>query len=56
MQSNGSKLKNPLLDTLLFSKIRKTFGGKIKVLFSGGAPLHPKVISFLEAVLCVPIV
>jgi len=53
---HGSSVKIPIIDNLLLAKIKKTFGGKTRVLFTGGAPLNHKVLKFLEAVLCVPII
>ena len=45
--------KTPILDKLLFSKIRKALlGGKLKSIICGGAPLPPKVQLFTKAVLC----
>lgn len=56
INAHGSSVKNPIIDKLLLAKIKKTFGGKTRVLFTGGAPLNHKVLKFLEAVLCVPII
>lgn len=36
-------------DRLVFSKLRARFGGNIRFLFSGSAPLHPDVWSFFHA-------
>jgi long-chain acyl-CoA synthetase len=40
---------NLLLERTLRPKIRKRFGGRIKALVSGGAPLNPEVGTFFEA-------
>ncbi|XP_046369952.1 long-chain-fatty-acid--CoA ligase 5-like [Haliotis rufescens] len=41
--------KNTVWDRLLFKKIQKTLGGKIRLIISGSAPLSPPVLDFLRA-------
>ena len=38
-----------LIEKLLRPKIRQKFGGRIKAMVSGGAPLNPEVGNFFEA-------
>ncbi|MGN6497912.1 MAG: AMP-dependent synthetase/ligase, partial [Tsuneonella sp.] len=45
----GDKTLNLLLEKLLRPKIRARFGGRIKAMVSGGAPLNPEVGQFFEA-------
>jgi len=45
----------PLLDKLVGKKVRARFGGRMRVMISGGAPLNPEVAKFFEA-LGLPIV
>ncbi|WP_095012384.1 AMP-dependent synthetase/ligase [Tsuneonella mangrovi] len=45
----GDKTLNLLLEKLLRPKIRARFGGRIKAMVSGGAPLNPEVGTFFEA-------
>ena len=45
----------PILDKLVFSKIRLVLGGCLKSMVCGGAPLPPDVQEFIKAVLCVNI-
>ncbi|EDL49769.1 long-chain fatty acid--CoA ligase [Erythrobacter sp. SD-21] len=45
----GDGLKDAVVGRLLKSKIRQRFGGRIKAMVSGGAPLNPEVGIFFES-------
>ena len=45
----GDKTIDFVLERLLRPKIRQRFGGRIKAMVSGGAPLNPEVGNFFEA-------
>lgn len=45
----GDKTLNFILERLLRPKIRQRFGGRIKAMVSGGAPLNPDVGVFFQA-------
>jgi len=38
------------LRTKLFSSVRAAFGGKVKMIISGGAPINPEILSFFDAI------
>ncbi len=54
--NNTIKLSNALRKTgidmrkKLFSSVRAAFGGEIKTVISGGAPINPDIIAFFEAI------
>jgi long-chain acyl-CoA synthetase len=43
------RLLDPWLDKLVRDKMRARFGGRLKAMVSGGAPLNPKIASFFIA-------
>ncbi|HJN23482.1 MAG TPA: long-chain fatty acid--CoA ligase [Rhodospirillales bacterium] len=45
----GQKLADALLDKLVRDKVRRRFGGRLKALVSGGAPLNPEIGLFFTA-------
>ncbi|KAI7907531.1 uncharacterized protein BX663DRAFT_481859 [Cokeromyces recurvatus] len=45
-------LSTPLLDRLVFSKIREQLGGRLKLAISGGAPLSLETQKFLTVTVC----
>jgi long-chain acyl-CoA synthetase len=45
----GERLLDPLLDRLVREKVRARFGGRLKAMVSGGAPLNPEIGGFFLA-------
>jgi len=43
------RLIDPVLDRLVRAKLRRRFGGRLKAMVSGGAPLNPEIGSFFVA-------
>jgi long-chain acyl-CoA synthetase len=43
------RLLDPFLDRLVRAKLRRRFGGRLKAMVSGGAPLNPEIGSFFLA-------
>src|SRR5207244_11536946 len=47
--SLSDRLLDPILDRLVREKVRARFGGRLKAIISGGAPLNPEIGSFFVA-------
>jgi long-chain acyl-CoA synthetase len=47
--SLGERLVDPLLDRVVRAKVRERFGGRLKAMVSGGAPLNPEIARFFLA-------
>ncbi|MBV9014629.1 MAG: long-chain fatty acid--CoA ligase [Alphaproteobacteria bacterium] len=45
----GERVLDPVLDRLVRAKVRARFGGRLKAMVSGGAPLNPEIGSFFLA-------
>jgi long-chain acyl-CoA synthetase len=52
---NRLGLTTPMVDALIFKKIAKVMGGRMRVLISGGAPLSPDTHEAIRVILCVAI-
>lgn len=50
---NGS-YSHSFYDNVVFSKVRESFGGKIRVLATGSAPLSKEVHAYMKAIMCCP--
>ncbi|XP_017768063.1 PREDICTED: long-chain-fatty-acid--CoA ligase 4 isoform X2 [Nicrophorus vespilloides] len=46
----------PLLDKIVFSKVRQLLGGRVRYVLSGGAPLSPDTHEQIQLCLCVKVV
>jgi long-chain acyl-CoA synthetase len=47
--SLGERLFDPVLDRVVRAKLRRRFGGRLKAMVSGGAPLNPEIGRFFLA-------
>ena len=50
-----NQLKYRLADRLVFQKIRQAFGGKIRIIISGGAPISKEILEFFHAAGILPL-
>jgi len=53
---NNRKINSFFYDKLVFSKIRAKFGGRIRAIISGSAPLAPDLARDIKIFFCVPII
>ena len=47
--SLGERVLDPVIDRLVRAKLRRRFGGRLKAMVSGGAPLNPEIGRFFLA-------
>ena len=45
----------PILDLIVYRKIRKMLGGHVRLMFSGGAPLSPETNDFIRVCIGAPL-
>jgi long-chain acyl-CoA synthetase len=45
----GLAIRHRIADRLVYSKVKKRFGGRLRLAISGGAPLSPEIIEFFHA-------
>ena len=55
MHKDGS-YEGGIYDSLVFSKVRESFGGRIRRLASGSAPIKDEVYEFIKVIMCCPFV
>ncbi|XP_034564345.1 long-chain-fatty-acid--CoA ligase 5 [Notolabrus celidotus] len=48
---DGIIRKNSLWDKLIFNKVQESFGGRVRIMVTGAAPISPSVLNFLRAAL-----
>lgn len=46
---------SPLLDKIIFQKVANKFGGRLRYILSGGAPLSGDTHEFINIVMCAPV-
>ncbi|VBB34920.1 unnamed protein product, partial [Acanthocheilonema viteae] len=47
---------SPFLDRIVFKKIRRLLGGKLRTVVSGGAALNPETQRFMNICMCCPVI
>ncbi|KAJ0016135.1 hypothetical protein NQD34_014425 [Periophthalmus magnuspinnatus] len=48
---DGIIRKNSIWDKLIFNKVQESFGGRVRIMVTGAAPISPAVLNFLRAAL-----
>ena len=54
IQKDG-QFKSSLYDSIVFNKIREAFGGRIRIMVSGSAPISNKTYEFMEMIMSCPL-
>lgn len=55
LQESGN-YKSSFYDSVVFSAVREGFGGKVRIMASGSAPLSPETHEFMMAVMSCPLI
>jgi long-chain acyl-CoA synthetase len=55
LMKNSGDTKHAVYDSLIFSKVRKILGGRVRLLVSGGAPISQEVKYFTIAAFSCPV-
>lgn len=53
IQKNAN-YKNGFYDSIIFSKTKQAFGGKIRLMITGSAPINKKTYEFMQMIMCCP--
>lgn len=53
--SKNGKFTHMIWDRLIFNKVKAALGGNVRYAVVGGAPISSDVLTFMRAVLCIPI-
>ncbi|CAL9699459.1 unnamed protein product [Knipowitschia caucasica] len=48
---DGIVRKNSIWDKIIFNKVQESFGGRVRIMVTGAAPISPTVLNFLRAAL-----
>lgn len=56
MQTHGVEVQNPILDGLVFKKVKQAVGGRLRGILSGGAPLRKEVQEYISVVFGCPVI
>jgi long-chain acyl-CoA synthetase len=58
MQSakDSGTYSSSIYDSLIFQKVKDSFGGRIRLLGSGSAPISAETHMFMKAIMCSPLI
>jgi len=46
--------KSSLYDSVVFSKVREKFGGRVRLMITGSAPIKKDTYEFMKVIMCCP--
>ncbi len=52
---SSASVTHSFYDSLVFNKVKTLFGGEVKLMLSGAAPISADVLDFLKIASCAPI-
>ena len=55
LQQNGN-YQSSFYDKVVFSKVKEGFGGRVRMMGSGSAPLSPETHEFMMAIMACPLI
>lgn len=53
---NGGHVTHKLWDKLVFNKTKEAFGGRVRLMLTGSAPISAEIIDFIKIVACCPFI
>lgn len=53
---NGGYVNHRLWDRIVFNKTKEAFGGRVRLMITGSAPISAEILDFLKVAICCPIV
>jgi long-chain acyl-CoA synthetase len=55
-QKEVGSYKSSIYDPIIFQKVRDSFGGRVRILGSGSAPISAETHMFMKSIMCCPLI
>lgn len=53
--ASDAQVTHFLYDKLIFDSLKEVFGGRLRTVVCGSAPVSPTVLNFFKVILCCPV-